>query len=131
MKTRSRASFYYALAALLVLIAVCLGCAWTLVKWKDERALARATMRFWTPAQERASGMPREVRAPWVLRLLGEEPVSTVVVPKKGPFNARQLRRLFPEAAITYEGNPKDFEARNDNWSSRRTSKATSCTPSC
>lgn len=110
MKSRSRTSFCVSLVALLALVLGCLAGVRALVSWQQERALARATMRYWTPAQERASGMPRDVRAPWVLRLLGEQPVSTLVVPKKGPFKASQLRRLFPEAVITYEGNPKDFD---------------------
>lgn len=51
-----------------------------------------------------------DAEVPWVLALLGEQPVSVIVVPKDGPFSARELRALFPEAQVTYEGNPKDFE---------------------
>lgn len=110
MPTPRRRWFRFSLRTFLVIVALVGAWLGVQVKWSHDRRTARAAMRSWTPADMRASGVPMDAEVPWVLALLGEQPVSVIVVPKDGPFSARELRALFPEAQVTYEGNPKDFE---------------------
>ena len=99
------------LFVLLTLLGIALGWLAVQVKWKHDRREARKSIRSFSSSRLRDFGfdLTRETRSPLGLRLLGEKPVTLIVVPPQSKYSIAELERLFPEAQVA---NKPGFESR-------------------